>query len=136
MSMPNVSTTPIVLVVDDSLVVRRQVARALAFLPLQVQEAADGVMALEFIEQHPVAVLITDVNMPRMNGVELLTTLLERGIQVPSLVLTSEREVERLREARNAGALGWLLKPFDPEHLAVSVVRAMARLSVRDGALT
>lgn len=131
--MASNTTVPIVLVADDSAVARGQVARALRSLTLELREASDGYGALEVIESTSVALLLTDINMPRMSGVELLTTVFERGFRVPSIVLTSEARVERLREARGAGALAWITKPFDPDHLAASVSRALSRLSVRQG---
>lgn len=133
--MTELSTTPIVLVADDSSIVRRQVINALSHLQLDVRQAADGLEALAFINANPVAMLLTDINMPRMSGVELLTTLAERGYQFPCLVLTSETQVERLRQAREAGALGWITKPFDPKHLATATARALARFSLPAGVL-
>jgi two-component system chemotaxis response regulator CheY len=132
-TMASNSMVPVVLVADDSSVARRQVANALCRLTLELREASDGFQALEVIETTSVALLITDINMPRMGGVELLITVFERGFKVPSIVLTSEARVERLREARGAGALGWITKPFDPDHLATSVSRALSRSSLPQG---
>jgi two-component system chemotaxis response regulator CheY len=122
-----------ILVVDDSLLVRRQVRAAVAPLALNVQEADDGASALDYIEKNPVSLLITDINMPRMNGLELIFALKERRFNVPCLVLTSESEVARLREAKEASVWGWIHKPFDAKHLASSVTRALQRLSVPSG---
>lgn len=96
-------------------------------------EAGDGQGALEVLEATPVALLITDINMPRMSGVELLNAIAERGLKVPTIVLTSEVQVSALRDARAAGALAWITKPFDPHLLATSVLRALSRPSVRAG---
>lgn len=119
-----------ILVVDDSLLVRRQVRSAVAPLALNVQEADDGVSALDFIEKNPVSLLITDINMPRMSGLELIWALKERQLDVPSLVLTTETEVVRLREVREASVWGWIHKPFHAKHLVNSVSRALQRLSM------
>ncbi len=131
--MHDQSTAPVVLIVDDSSIVRRQVSNALSKTDVCVLEASDGLGALEVIESRAVALLITDINMPRMSGVELLTTLASRGTKVPTIVLTSETQVEALRDARSAGALAWITKPFDPAHLARAVVHALTRLSLRVG---
>jgi two-component system chemotaxis response regulator CheY len=120
-------------VVDDSSIVRRQVINALAKTGLRVLEASDGQQALEMIESSAITLLITDINMPRMSGVELLNALSDKGIKVPAIVLTSETEVSALRNARAAGALAWITKPFDPELLATSVLRALSRPSLRAG---
>lgn len=77
--------------------------------------------------------LITDINMPRMSGVELLTELAQRGIRVPTIVLTSEGQISSVRDARAAGALAWINKPFDADSLARSVLRALSRPSARAG---
>lgn len=135
-ALTGATLAPVVLVVDDSGIVRRQVINALGKTGLRVVEANDGQQALEVIETQTISLLITDINMPRMSGVELLTTLTERGLKVPTIVLTSESEVATLREARAAGALAWITKPFDPESLASSVVRALTRLSMRAGGNT
>lgn len=132
-ALTGATLAPVVLVVDDSGIVRRQVINALGKTGLRVIEASDGQQALELIETQTISLLITDINMPRMSGVELLMTLAERGLRVPTIVLTSESEVATLREARSAGALAWITKPFDPEHLSSAVVRALTRLSMRAG---
>jgi two-component system, chemotaxis family, chemotaxis protein CheY len=124
---------PIVLVVDDSAIVRRQVINALSKTGLHVLEASDGQEALILLEANSIRLLITDINMPRMSGVELLIALSDKGIKVPTIVLTSEVQVTALREARAAGALAWITKPFDPELLATSVLRALSRASMRSG---
>jgi two-component system chemotaxis response regulator CheY len=131
--LTEVPAVPIVLIVDDSGIVRRQVINALSKTGLHVLEARDGQEALTLIESTSIRLLITDINMPRMSGVELLNALTEKGLQVPTIVLTSEVQVTALRDARAAGALAWITKPFDPELLATSVLRALSRPSLRTG---
>lgn len=132
-TLSEVAENPFVLVVDDSGIVRRQVINALAKTGLRVLEACDGQEALKVLETSSVGLLITDVNMPRMNGVELLNALADKGIKVKTLVLTSEVQVNALRDARAAGALAWITKPFDPELLASSVVRVLNRPTAGNG---
>jgi two-component system chemotaxis response regulator CheY len=119
------SQQPTVLVVDGSNLVRRQVANALRSANIHVLEACDGEQALEMLSKQTVQLLLTDINMPRMDGIELLNALEERGQRVPAVILTNEGQVRSLRLAREAGALAWVTKPFDPAHLARSIVRIL-----------
>jgi two-component system chemotaxis response regulator CheY len=107
-----------VLVIDDSLMVRRQVGGALRNLGYVVVEANDGVDALEKLEANGDASLIVcDVNMPRMNGLEFLERLSSSGNKVPVIMLTTEGEPDLIQRAKALGAKGWLLKPFKAEFL-------------------
>ncbi len=115
----------VVLVVDDSTLVRRQVANALRSVNIEVLEATDGEQALEMLSQRRVELLLTDINMPRMDGIELLNALHQRGQDVPAVILTNEGQVRSLRLARDAGALAWITKPFDPAQLTRSIVRIL-----------
>jgi two-component system chemotaxis response regulator CheY len=106
------------LVIDDSLMVRRQVGGTLRNLGYVVVEAVDGLDALEKLEANADARLIVcDVNMPRMNGIEFLERLSAGGSQVPVVMLTTEGEPDLIQRAKSLGAKGWLLKPFKPEFL-------------------
>lgn len=120
------SELPVVLVVDDSNLVRRQVANALRGANLQVLEAANGEQALEFLMTRSIQLLVTDINMPNMDGIELLNTMDERGLHVAAVVITNEGQVRSLRLARAAGAIAWVTKPFDPTTLARSIVRVLS----------
>lgn len=107
-----------VLVVDDSLMVRRQVGGTLKNLGYSVVEAVDGLDALEKLELNADARLIVcDVNMPRMNGIEFLERLSANGSKIPVVMLTTEGEPDLIQRAKALGAKGWLLKPFKPEFL-------------------
>jgi two-component system, chemotaxis family, chemotaxis protein CheY len=107
-----------ILVIDDSLMVRRQVGGTLAKLGYQIVEAVDGADALEKLEANRDARLIVcDVNMPRMNGLEFLEQLGVSGTKVPVVMLTTEGEPDLIQRAKALGAKGWILKPFKPEFL-------------------
>jgi two-component system, chemotaxis family, chemotaxis protein CheY len=107
-----------VLVIDDSLMVRRQVGGTLRNLGYAVVEAVDGIDALEKLETNSDARLIVcDVNMPRMNGIEFLERLSASGSKVPVVMLTTEGEPDLIQRAKALGAKGWLLKPFKAEFL-------------------
>lgn len=108
-----------VMIVDDSLMVRQQVKRALASTGLTIVEACDGVDALEKLSANPgVGLVVCDVNMPRMNGIELLEQL-EHSL--PVVMLTTEGQAQLIDRAKALGAKGWILKPFKPELLSAAV---------------
>jgi two-component system chemotaxis response regulator CheY len=107
-----------VLVIDDSLMVRRQVGGSLRNLGYVVVEAIDGLDALEKLAANSDAQLIVcDVNMPRMSGIEFLEKLSTSGSKVPVVMLTTEGEPDMIQRAKSLGAKGWLLKPFKAEFL-------------------
>lgn len=115
-----------VLVVDDSLMVRRQVSTALSAAGFAIIEATDGVDALAQLEAHPHAALVVcDVNMPRMNGIELLEAARPRHPALPFLMLTTEGQPEMIQSAKALGARGWMVKPFKPD-LLVAAARKLA----------
>jgi two-component system chemotaxis response regulator CheY len=110
-----------ILVIDDSLMVRKQVGAALRGLGYSVVEAVDGLDALEKLESSPdTRLIVCDVNMPRMNGIEFLERLSARGSGVPVVMLTTEGQPELIQRAKSLGAKGWLVKPFKPEFLAAT----------------
>lgn len=107
-----------VMIVDDSLIVRRQVQNALAAAGFEVTHAVDGVDALAKVDETPDLVLIfCDVNMPRMGGLELIEALASRGSSIPVVMLTTEAERSLIARADASGAKGWIVKPFDAEML-------------------
>jgi len=98
--------------------VRRQVGGTLRNLGYAVVEAVDGLDALEKLDLNANAKLIVcDVNMPRMNGIEFLERLSASGSKIPVVMLTTEGEPELIQRAKSLGAKGWLLKPFKAEFL-------------------
>jgi two-component system, chemotaxis family, chemotaxis protein CheY len=111
-----------VLTVDDALTMRKLVSFTLRSVGLNVIEAADGVEALGIIQSQSVDLIITDVNMPRMDCIEFTrrarATPLARS--TPILILTTESEPEKKAQAKAAGATGWIVKPFQqPQLLAI-----------------
>lgn len=118
-----------VMVVDDSLMVRQQVGRALAQAGFAVIEAKDGLDGLEKIKMTPdLALIVCDVNMPRMSGLELLEAVRgEEGLShIPFVMLTTEGQAERIQRAKALGAKAWILKPFKPELLIAAVTKLTA----------
>jgi two-component system, chemotaxis family, chemotaxis protein CheY len=108
-----------ILVVDDSTTMRQMVAFTLTSAGHEVVEAPDGNKALGFAKQRKFDLVITDVNMPGMNGIDLVQSL--RGLPdckfIPILVLTTEAGDELKQKGKSAGATGWIVKPFNPEVL-------------------
>lgn len=110
-----------VLVVDDSASMRavvKKTLRAAGFVVEQCLEASDGREALEILRRQAVDVVLSDLHMPNMNGLELLATLKQEGL-VPRcfILVTTEGRKDRLREALALGARGFVKKPFHPEGL-------------------
>ncbi len=115
------------LVVDDSLVIRKMVSMALKSAGFEVEVAVDGKDALEKAKAQAFTVVITDLNMPIMDGLELIRGLREVASYkfTPIIFLTTETDVSRREEAREAGATAWVQKPFQPEKI-LSVVNRIA----------
>jgi two-component system chemotaxis response regulator CheY len=117
-----------VLVVDDSPTVRQQVAQALGPAGYTVMEAGDGMDALAKLGASPeIALIISDINMPRMNGLEMLEKVKSDGNHpnLPVLMLTSEGQPAMIERARKFGAKGWIVKPFKPELLLAATRRLL-----------
>jgi two-component system chemotaxis response regulator CheY len=112
-----------IMIVDDSLTVRQQVGTALGEAGYEVVEAVDGVDAMEKFAAFPdLAMLICDINMPRMNGLDLLARLKEQGgIAIPILMLTTEGQPSPIERAKQLGAKGWLVKPIKADMLLATV---------------
>jgi two-component system, chemotaxis family, chemotaxis protein CheY len=114
-----------VMTVDDSKTMRDMVAFTLRGAGFQVNEAEDGQKALAALKTAQVDVVITDLNMPNMDGVGLIRALRAdpKYRAVPILMLTTESDSAKKTEGKNAGATGWIVKPFDPAKLIQVVQR-------------
>ena len=111
-----------VLIVDDSAAIRKILHRVLvqAQLPLgKVHEANDGREALQKLLAEPVGLILSDINMPNMDGIELLSALkaLDSYKSVPVLMITTEGSQEKVMQALQLGAAGYVRKPFTPEQI-------------------
>jgi two-component system, chemotaxis family, chemotaxis protein CheY len=120
-------TTPTVLTVDDSRTMRDMLRLALIDAGYRVVQAVDGMHGLEVLRDEAPIVIITDINMPRLDGFGFIERVRAdlRFLGVPILVLTTESSPEKKSQARRAGATGWIVKPFDSAKL-VDVVRRVA----------
>ena len=113
-----------VLAVDDSKTMREMVSFTLKGAGYEVIEAEDGKAALTAIEGVKVDAVVTDLNMPNMNGFDLIRNLRANPNYkfTPILMLTTEGDDSKKQEGKAAGATGWIVKPFNPEKL-VEVVK-------------
>ncbi|MFK8017201.1 MAG: response regulator [Gammaproteobacteria bacterium] len=116
-----------ILTIDDSASLRQMVVLSLRSAGHEVSEAFDGVDGLEKATADQFDAFIVDVNMPRMNGIELTRKLraLQKYAHTPILILTTESTDERKRQGRDAGATGWMVKPFNPTQLVDTVRRVV-----------
>lgn len=112
-----------ILAVDDSASMRQMVAFTLKSAGFEVTDAGDGAAALEIAKKQNFDVVITDVNMPIMDGITLCKELrkLPSFKFTPILMLTTESSTEKKQEGRGAGATGWIVKPFNPDQLLATV---------------
>ena len=116
-----------IMTVDDSPSMRMLLRAALGDLGYKVVEAEDGMQALDRIGGADPDLLITDINMPNLDGFGLIERLRARAEHrnLPILVLTTESSDEKKQRARAAGATGWIVKPFHPEKLAAAIRRVL-----------
>ena len=117
-----------VLIVDDSETVRTQVGRALMDAGFEVVGAGDGMEGLQQAQKSKFSLVLLDINMPRMGGLELLDRLKaeEQTKHVPVLVLTTEVQESMIDRAKKAGAAGWIVKPVKMALLVAAVTKVAA----------
>jgi len=124
-----------VLVIDDSETIRAHVGTILRGAGYEVLEASDGLMGAFTIRERAqdLSLVICDINMPRLDGLEMLEVLRGQYPKLPILMLTTESRVDKVERAKKAGAKAWIIKPFKPELLveAVTKLTAMAEAASR-----
>ena len=117
----------VIMTADDSASVRQMVAFTLKDAGYDVVEAVDGQEALRKLNGAGVNMLITDLNMPNMDGIELIKQV--RSQQqfkfMPIVMLTTESQDAKKKEGKAAGATGWIVKPFKPEQLVAVVKKVL-----------
>jgi two-component system chemotaxis response regulator CheY len=118
---------PKFLIVDDSNSIRQMVSFTLKSAGYDVVEAADGLQGLEKAKFESFDLVISDVNMPNMNGIELCKELrkLSSFEFTPILMLTTESSGDMKVRGKEAGATGWLVKPFNPDKLLATIKRVV-----------
>jgi two-component system, chemotaxis family, chemotaxis protein CheY len=117
-----------VLTIDDSRTMRDMLMLALTEAGFQVTQAEDGQHGLEVLALETPRVIVTDINMPRLDGFGFIEAVRreERYRSIPILVLTTESDDAKKMQARKAGATGWIIKPFDPVKLVAAIRRVAA----------
>jgi len=113
-----------VMVVDDSRTLRQQVGIALTAAGYEVIEAGDGIEGLEKVQQTlDLSAVICDITMPRLNGLDMLAEVKSdpRFADLPVLMLTTEGQPALINRAKQAGAKGWIVKPFKSEMLVAAI---------------
>lgn len=125
--MNDIAKREAILVVDDSASIRDMVSFTLDSAGYESHVTEDGMDALEFAQANTVRAVVTDVNMPRMDGITLIGELrkLDHYRYTPILVLTTESGIGKKLAGKEAGATGWIVKPFDPEGLLKTIRRVL-----------
>jgi len=113
--------------IDDSSTMRRMVAFTLKGAGYDVLEASDGAEALKVLKGRTVDLVISDINMPNMDGLELTRQLRSQPMfsRTPILLLTTESDPSKKAEGRAAGATGWIVKPFSQDQLLAIVGKVL-----------
>jgi two-component system, chemotaxis family, chemotaxis protein CheY len=113
-----------VLVVDDSVSIRKSIGFVLGQEGYEITEAVDGIDGLAKAKSDKFSLVITDINMPNMDGIELTKNLRQtEGYRfIPIIALTTENQQSKMTEGKTAGATGWIVKPFTSEKL-IAVVK-------------
>ncbi|HVP37987.1 MAG TPA: response regulator [Candidatus Saccharimonadales bacterium] len=119
-----------VLIVDDSAIIRQMVRKAIAMSGLdvgEVHEAANGREALEVLGKHWIDVVLADLNMPEMNGVELVERMAQDNLLVstPVVIVSSEQSETRINELKRRGVRAYIRKPFRPENFKEVVAQVL-----------
>ncbi|MFO7930376.1 MAG: response regulator [Desulfosalsimonas sp.] len=112
-----------VLIVDNSVIIRKMVAKTLSITDLDISEyyfAENGKQALEKLEEHWIDIVFADINMPEMNGIEMIEEMSRRNLlsEVPVVVISTERSRQRIDTLKEMGVKAYLQKPFVPEEFA------------------
>jgi two-component system chemotaxis response regulator CheY len=116
-----------ILISDDSISMRQMLLFTLMEADHKVIEACDGLSALELAKKHLFDLIITDINMPQLDGLSLVSKLraLPNYQYKPILLITTETDPEKKKMAKEAGATGWIVKPFNPDKLLAAVNRVL-----------
>lgn len=116
-----------ILISDDSISMRQMLMFTLSEADYEVTEADNGLRALELAKKQQFDLVITDVNMPVLDGLSLVKELrsLPQYQFKPILMLTTESDPEKKKIAKQAGATGWIIKPFDPDKLLATVKKVL-----------
>jgi len=117
-----------IMTVDDSVSVRMMIGFSLKEAGYEVVDAEDGFDALSKLDEHDIAMVLADVNMPEMDGIEFVNKMKAHPKHkfTPVVMLTTESDDSMKGKGRQAGATGWIVKPFKPEQLIELVQKVLA----------
>ncbi|GBC60891.1 response regulator [Desulfonema ishimotonii] len=117
----------VIMTADDSASIRQMVSFTLEQAGYEVIEAADGKEALAKLRSGTVHMLVTDLNMPNMDGIELIRKVRQESRYrfMPIVMLTTESQAVKKQEGKAAGATGWIVKPFRPEQLLAVIKKVL-----------
>jgi DNA-binding NtrC family response regulator len=116
---------PSILVIDDKENVRKMLSKTLEMEGYEVEAVEDGFIGLEKAKEKKYDLVLTDLKLPKMNGLEVLTKVKELDPEMAVIVMTAYGTVETAVQAMKEGAFDYLAKPFDPDHLNVLIKRAL-----------
>lgn len=124
-----------ILIVDDSAAIRKILLRVLGQTQLvlgNIFEASDGVEALKVLEEHPVGLVLSDINMPNMDGLQMLMSIRNRPewSTIPIIMITTEGSQAKVLEAVQMGARGYVRKPFTAEQIREKIATCLEGTSV------
>lgn len=121
----------LILTVDDSVAMRLSIRNTLRSAGYEVVEADNGQTALELLADKRVDLVLSDLNMPQVDGIEFVRRMKssEALKSIPVIMVTTENQKKFLSVAREAGAIGWMYKPFKPEHLLMAVQKVFEKIS-------
>ncbi|MDP2158756.1 MAG: response regulator [Nitrospirota bacterium] len=116
-----------IMTVDDSASIRQLVSFTLKQHGYEVVEAINGAEALRKLSKEKIDMLITDINMPEMDGISLIKMVRDNPSYkfIPIIILTTESQTGKKEEAKAAGATGWIIKPFRPDQLVSAIRKVM-----------
>ncbi len=117
-----------ILTVDDASTIRKMVSYTLKEKGHEVLEAADGSQALDVLQSNNIDLILSDINMPVMDGLEMTRQIRSQPSRqsLPIILLTTESEPQKKAEGRAAGATGWIVKPFNPTQLLAIVDKVLS----------
>ena len=120
-----------ILIVDDSATIRHQLRDCLEGAGYSVTEAENGALGLQKAKDEPIDMIIVDVNMPVMSGLEMLEHLrkVPDRAEVPAFVLTTESSKDMVARGKRCGATAWIVKPFKPKILVKGVAHILAKFA-------
>ena len=116
-----------ILIVDDEEVVRLSHLRSLADTGCYVRSAQDGTEAIRMLEQHPFDVILLDLSMPEMNGMDVLKSIKERWPECEIVIITGDASIESAKQAVRLGAFNYLAKPVGPDEVIKAANDAMTQ---------